>query len=90
MDTFKQIKEMATKLSRDCFTKEQALIIMGVDINNRNMFFSSQGNFIFVLSLLSEYIEKLEKNNPLGLSKYDLFDMIKESIEEDDKYDQTS
>jgi len=84
METFMKIKEMATHLTRDCFTDEQALIIMGADISNENMFFSTQGNFLFVLSLLSEYIEKIEKNNPLELSKYDLLDMIKKSIEEGD------
>ena len=90
METFMKIKEMTTHLTMDCFTNEQALIIMGVDISNENIFFSTQGNFLFVLSLLSEYIEKLEKNNPLELSKYDLLDMIKKSMEEDDKYDTTT
>ena len=90
MDTFTKIKEMATKLKMDYFTRDQAVIIIGCDLKNENAFFSSQGNFLFILSLLSDYIEKLEKNNPLELSKYDLLDMIKKTIEEDDKYDQTS
>lgn len=80
MDTFMQIKEMATKLSRDCFTKEQALLIMGSDINNGIIFFTTQGNILFVITLLAEYIEKLEKNNHLEMSKYDILELIRNSF----------
>ena len=90
MDTFMQIKEMASKLTRDCFTKEQALIIIGADIDTGNMFCSTQGDFFSILSVLVEYIERLEKNNPLGLTKYYFLDMLRKSFEEDDKYDTTS
>ena len=85
MDTFMQIKELASKLSRDCFTKEQALIITGSDINNGTMFCSTEGNLLYVLNLLTEYIEKLENNNPLGMTKYDILDIIRKTYEEEDE-----
>lgn len=84
MDTFMQIKELASKLTRDCFTKEQVLIITGADLDNGNMFCSTEGNFFYVVNLLTEYIEKLENNNSLGMTKYDILDIIRKTYEEDE------
>ena len=90
MDTFEKIKDLASQLSKDCFTKDQYIIITGCDCSIDRMFAYTSGDFFGVIALITEYIERLEKNNPLGISKYDFLAMIKKSMEEDDKYDQTS
>lgn len=89
MDTFMQIKELASKLTRDCFTKDQYIIITGVDCSTDKMFSYTNGDFLGIIATLAEYIERLDKINPLGISKFDLLAMIRKSWE-DDEYDKTS
>lgn len=84
MDTFMQIKELASKLTRDCFTKDQYIIITGIDCNTDKMFAYTSGDFFGVIATLTEYIERVAGNNPLGLTKFQLLDMIRKSLEEDD------
>ena len=87
MDTFMQIKELASKLTRDCFTKDQYIIITGVDCSTDKMFSYTSGDFFGIIATLTEYIERMAKNNPLGISKFDQLVMIRKSLEdnEDDK-----
>lgn len=89
MDTFMQIKDLSSMLSRDYFTEEQYIIIIGVDCNVDRMFCYTNGDFFGIIAVLAEYIERLEKNNPLGVSKYDMLNMIRASYEEDE-HDKTS
>ena len=84
MDTFMKIKEMTSKLTRDCFTKEQYIIITGVDCSTDKMFAYTSGDFFGVIATLAAYIERLDQSNPLGLSKFDLLDMIRKSLEDDE------
>lgn len=90
MNTFFKIKDMASRLNKACFTKDQYIIITGIDYSDEEMFSYTSGDFFGVIALLSEYIERLEKNNTLGLTKYDFLDMLRKSFEEDDEYDTTS
>lgn len=89
MDTFMQIKELASKLSRDCFTKDQYIIITGVDCSTDKMFSYTSGDFFGVIATLASYIERLGGDNPIGISKFDLLAMIRKSLEEDED-DKTS
>lgn len=84
MDTFMQIKELASKLTRDCFTKDQYIIITGVDCSTDKMFSYSSGDFFGIIATLAAYIERLDQNNPLGISKFDLLAMIRKSLEDDE------
>lgn len=89
MDTFMQIKELASKLTRDCFTKDQYIIITGVDCSTDKMFAYTSGDFFGVIATLAAYIERLGGDNPIGISKFDLLAMIRKSLEEDE-HDTTS
>lgn len=88
MDTFMQIKELASKLSRDCFTEDQYIIITGVDCSTNKMFAYTSGDFFGIIATLANYIQRLEKNNPLGITKFQLLGMIRKSFEEDDRIDE--
>lgn len=84
MDIFMQIKDLASKLKMDLFNRDQYIIITGMDESSNKMFSYTSGDFFGVLALLSEYIEKLDGNNPLGITKYDILDMIRKAYEEDE------
>lgn len=84
MDIFFQIKDLASKLKMDLFKKDQYIIITGMDVSSNKMFSYTSGDFFGVLALLSEYIEKLDRNNPLGITKYEILDMIMKAYEEDE------
>ena len=90
MDTFMQIKDLASKLSAKCFNNEQVILITGYDMTDGKMFSYTSGNFFSVIGLLSEYIERLGKDNPIRLSKFELLDMIRTSYDEGDEYDKTT
>ena len=89
MDAFMKIKEMASKLREDCFTKDQYIIIAGVDCSCDKMFAYTSGDFFGIIATLAAYIERLEDNNPLGITKFQLLNMIRASYEEDE-HDKTS
>ena len=80
-----QIKDLASKLKMDLFNRDQYLIITGMDESCNKMFSYTSGDFFGVLALLSEYIEKLDGNNPLGITKYEILDMIRKAYEEDEQ-----
>ena len=66
------------------YQKDQYIIITGVDCSTDKMFSYTSGDFFGVIATLAAYIERLDKDNPLGISKFDLLAMIRKSLEDDE------
>jgi len=84
MDTFMKIKEMASKVTKECFTKDQCIIIIGGERGTDNIFGFTSGDFCGIMATLAIYIERLSEDTPMGISKFDILNIIRALYAEDE------